>query len=191
MIGCGFIQYDKVTQAAKAIHHGNGKDLGGRPIILDWAVNRKKFVTHTKAMKKEEKLKQLKIKEEDMSDDENNVSTEMDVSIKSEDESEDDVDGAEDDDEEDEDDDGGADDSSSVDEKKPIHKKSNDVAEGCTVFIKNIPFQSTDDDLRQVCRQFGPLYYAVITKDKISGHSKGTGFVKFKVSSLNSSTTTL
>lgn len=32
LVGCGFVQFDKVNQAAKAIHHGNGKELGGRPV---------------------------------------------------------------------------------------------------------------------------------------------------------------
>lgn len=177
LVGCGFIQFEKVNQAAKAIHHGNGKELGGRQIILDWAVNRKKFVSHTKQLKKTAQVKEIK----EESDDEK-------LSIKMEDESASDEEEREnqDDDEgeEAEDSEDAEDDNSSVDEKKPIHKQSNDVAEGCTVFIKNIPFESTENDLRQVCKPFGALYYAVITKDKISGHSKGTGFVKFKVGLL-------
>lgn len=177
LVGCGFIQFEKVNQAAKAIHHGNGKELGGRQIILDWAVNRKKFVSHTKQLKKAAREAAIEIKEENVSDDEK-------VSIKMEDESSDQDQEDDGDEESDEDEDDNADASPSVDEDKPIHNRSNDVAEGCTVFIKNIPFESTENDLRQVCRPFGPLYYAVITKDKISGHSKGTGFVKFKVGLL-------
>lgn len=184
LVGCGFIQFEKVNQAAKAIHHGNGKDVGGRPIILDWAVNRKKFVAHTKTAKKEAKVKQPEIKEEETSD------NELDGTIKTEDGASDDgsADGQSDNDDDDDGDEeaGDDDDQSTVDEKKPIHKQSNDVAEGCTVFIKNIPFDATDDDLRKVCRQFGPLRYALVTKDKTSGHSKGTGFVKFLVSERSS-----
>lgn len=169
LVGCAFIQYEKVNQAAKAIHHANGKEIFGRPVILDWAVNRKKFSQHLKKLKNEIKEEpqndKISIKQES-SDDETNTkdenesaNEEKELKNKSDDEL-------------------GSDDE---DEKRPIHKRSNDVAEGCTVFIKNIPFESTRDDLFKVCRQFGPLYYAVITVDKISGHSKGTGFVKFKV----------
>lgn len=173
LIGCAFIQYEKVNQAAKAIHHRNNKEFLGRSVILDWAVNRKKFVQHLREAKKSA-IKT--VKEEKNEDDE----------IKQEDESsENDAHEEDQSGEDSENDDEDAEDGESADEKeemKPIHTKSNDVAEGCTVFIKNIPFESTSDDLRKVCRPFGPIAYAVITNDKISGHSKGTGFVKFRVS---------
>lgn len=189
LVGCAFIQYDKVNHAAKAIHHANGKDLFGRPVIIDWAVNRKKFMKHLHQQKhanapiKTEKSDDVEIKQESDSenDDDNAESDEEDevdggkdegseASDDEEDEASDEEDEANDDDQE-----------SDEDEKKPIHKKSNDVAEGCTVFIKNIPFEATKDDLYKACRQFGPIYYAVITVDRVSGHSKGNGFVKFKV----------
>lgn len=193
LVGCAFIQYDKVNHAAKAIHHANGKEMFGRPVIIDWAVNQKKFVHHLKQQKQSNKQPKIKTEDDD--------GQQVEIKQESEDEnSEQDADGNEDDgdmsdDEEDDEVDGGDDSEASdseaedsdedvKDEKKPIHQKSNDVAEGCTVFIKNIPFDSTKDDLYKVCRQFGPLYYAVITVDKISGHSKGNGFVKFKVNSV-------
>lgn len=177
LVGCAFIQYEKVNQAAKAIHHANGKEIFGRPIILDWAVNRKKFTQHLKKLKneimKEPQNGEISIKQE--SDDDGTEANGENESADEENASENESD-----------DDGEAEEkfkpgSDDEDEKKTIHKRSNDVAEGCTVFIKNIPFESTRDDLFKVCRPFGPLYYAVITVDKISGHSKGTGFVKFKV----------
>lgn len=184
LVGCAFIQYEKVNYAAKAIHHENAKEFLGRPVVIDWAVNRKKFADHQKKSRKTD----VKVEDDDDDDD--------DVSVKSEPESDDE--GAEEDadasgsddsaaaESDEEESDAGSDENDDEDdekdEKKPIHKRSNDVAEGCTVFIKNIPFEATSADLRKVCSQFGQLYYAVITTDKISGHSKGTGFVKYKVS---------
>lgn len=190
LVGCAFIQYDKVNHAAKAIHHANGKTMFGRPVIIDWAVNRKKFIQHTRKQKQQNKI--VKVKTEDGTD-------EMEIKQENQDETDDNVaDDQENDDvtdekskysepdEDDDDDDNNSEvneneDEDVKDEKKPIHQKSNDVAEGCTVFIKNIPFETTNDDLYKVCRQFGPLYYAVLTVDKVSGHSKGNGFVKFRV----------
>lgn len=185
LVGCGFIQYDKVNHAAKAIHYANGKNLFGRSIIIDWAVNRKKFVKHIRQQKQLNKQVQVKTENE-------TEQTEIKEEIQDEnsgDESEDNehIDDERDEEaseasEERENNEQNDDDEKPIkDEKKPIHQKSNDVAEGCTVFIKNIPFESTNDDLYKVCRQFGPLYYAVITVDKISGHNKGNGFVKFRV----------
>lgn len=189
LVGCAFIQFDKVNHAAKAIHHENAKEFLGRPVVIDWAVNQKKFISHLKKQRHEIKKESdnVEIKSEEESDGENageNDSVEEKsasdnnnneaTSEEEEDENDDndDVDGEED---------GEDSDADKKDEKKPIHKLSNDVAEGCTVFIKNVPFEATNEDLRKVCSQFGPLYYAVITKDKVSGHSKGNGFVKFKV----------
>lgn len=177
LIGCAFVQYDKVNHAAKAIHHGNGKEFMGSSIVIDWAVNRKKFNEHLK------KLKTSTVKTEQSDD-----AIEIKNEIKTEDSSDEEKSENNDDnsDQEMNDDNSNSDNENSsikeeIDEKKINHKKSNDVAERCTVFIKNIPFESTSDDLRKVCRQFGLIHYAVITVDKVSGHSKGTGFVKYKV----------
>lgn len=59
---------------------------------------------------------------------------------------------------------------------------SNDIKEGKTVFVKNIPFTATNEDFKECMRQFGTVYYALICMDKLTEHSKGTGFVKFVVS---------
>lgn len=59
---------------------------------------------------------------------------------------------------------------------------SNDVSEGKTVFIKNVPFSATNEDLQSCMEKYGPIYYALICKDKYTEHSKGTAFVKFCVS---------
>lgn len=198
LVGCAFIQYDKVNEAAKAIHHANGKELFGRPVIIDWAVNRNKFLKHLREQKKTanvqikaEKSDDMEIKEEKETDDDSDDNA-SDVNDDDDDHkksagNDSDTDEEEDDDGDEQSDDSGGDNDSQTsvkDEKKPIHKKSNDVAEGCTVFIKNIPFESTNTDLYKVCRQFGPIYYAVITVDKVSGHSKGNGFVKYKVCTI-------
>jgi nucleolar protein 4 len=58
---------------------------------------------------------------------------------------------------------------------------SNDVSEGRTVFIKNIPFSASNDDLKTCMEQFGPVIYALICMDPVTEHSKGTAFVKFRV----------
>lgn len=57
---------------------------------------------------------------------------------------------------------------------------NDDVKEGCTIFLKNVPFDATNDDIKELCQKYGPIVYALINIDPISGHSKGTAFVKFK-----------
>lgn len=62
---------------------------------------------------------------------------------------------------------------------------SDDVNEGKTVFLKNVPFSVKNDELRRYMEQFGPVYYALVCIDRLTEHSKGTAFVKFKVRLAN------
>ncbi|KAI0916243.1 hypothetical protein AcW1_009926 [Taiwanofungus camphoratus] len=50
---------------------------------------------------------------------------------------------------------------------------------GTTVFVRNVPFEATEDELRTLFRTFGPLRYARITIDPVTERSRGTGFVCF------------
>uniref|UniRef100_A0A1B6HF17 RRM domain-containing protein n=2 Tax=Homalodisca liturata TaxID=320908 RepID=A0A1B6HF17_9HEMI len=59
-------------------------------------------------------------------------------------------------------------------------ERKQDVEEGKTVFVKNLPFSATDEEFRECMEQFGPVFYALVCKDKFTEHSKGSGFVKFK-----------
>ncbi|XP_055920927.1 RNA-binding protein 28 [Eupeodes corollae] len=206
LVGCAFVQYETINQAAGAILKTSGKDFLGRTIFVDWALGKdeytkKKGETQPKVEPKDE----IKSEEEDDDDEDDNdeaAKTESDeeedqkeASIKSEsdaeendsdDDSEDEDNDSDDDDEEKKNFDDNEDDD---EDKKDIKSKvkvpmekhlSNDVKEGCTVFIKNVPFDAEDNDLRKVCRKFGPVYYSIINRDPVSGHSKGSAFVKFK-----------
>ncbi|XP_063701847.1 RNA-binding protein 28 [Culicoides brevitarsis] len=70
------------------------------------------------------------------------------------------------------------------DEEKPVKKgprrSANDAGDGRTLFIKNLPFDTTDEELGQIMSQFGMQEYALTNREPISGHSKGTGFVRFR-----------
>jgi RNA recognition motif-containing protein len=45
------------------------------------------------------------------------------------------------------------------------------------IYVGNLPYSVTDDDLRDVFGDFGELAAAEVIKDKFSGQSKGFGFV--------------
>lgn len=62
---------------------------------------------------------------------------------------------------------------------------SNDVSEGRTVFLKNVPFSVKNDELKSFMEQFGPIYYALVCIDPLTEYSKGTAFVKFRVKFTN------
>lgn len=181
MVGCAFVQYEKVNAAAKAILKSTGQQLVGRPIHCDWAVGKDRYDKHVRLTKRP-KSKAIATPDDDVSvksepndDIADDIKDEEDAdSIKSEQHSADN--------DEDEDNKNNIDDDIKPDVKPPAPRpKRNDVVEGCTVFIKNVPFTATNADLQEACKQFGPLYYGLINVDHVSGHSKGTGFVKFKV----------
>lgn len=202
LVGCAFVQYAKVNDAAKVIAKLNGKEVLGRAVFIDWAIDKNKY---EKTHDNKSSVKDIKaeIKEEleiesDIPDqllDESEIKSESESGIDEELDSDDDdylADSNSDTGDCNVEEDGSSDDENDektskgkikveLDAEPKKGRKSNDVAEGCTVFIKNVPFEATNDDLAKCCKQFGPIYYALITIDKISGHSKGTGFVKFKV----------
>lgn len=64
---------------------------------------------------------------------------------------------------------------------KHLQRISDDVNEGKTVFLKNVPFSVKNDELKRYMEQFGPVCYALVCIDHLTEHSKGTAFVKFKV----------
>ncbi|KAL0117997.1 hypothetical protein PUN28_008993 [Cardiocondyla obscurior] len=63
--------------------------------------------------------------------------------------------------------------------KRP-HRVSNDVSEGKTIFLKNLPFSVKNEELKQYMERFGPVYYALVCIDPLTEYSRGTAFVKFK-----------
>ena len=45
------------------------------------------------------------------------------------------------------------------------------------IYVGNLPYSVTDDDLRETFGEFGELASAEVVKDRFSGQSKGFGFV--------------
>ena len=46
-----------------------------------------------------------------------------------------------------------------------------------TIYVGNVPYSMTEDDLQKVFAEFGNVSSAKIIADKYSGRSKGFGFV--------------
>ncbi|KAJ3127082.1 hypothetical protein HK100_009923 [Physocladia obscura] len=51
--------------------------------------------------------------------------------------------------------------------------------EGCTLFVRNLLFETTEEELNAKFSTFGKLRYTRITKDPITGRSRGSGFICF------------
>lgn len=63
--------------------------------------------------------------------------------------------------------------------KKKKRKLPSDVNEGKTVFIRNLSFDSEEEDLGELLQQFGDLKYVRIVLHSDTEHSKGCAFAQF------------
>ncbi|ROT66699.1 RNA-binding protein 28, partial [Penaeus vannamei] len=139
----------------------------------------------------------VKIKEERMSDDEemtivkerrsdNKSDSKEDIKVKREDmlDEEGDDSGVADDEtaSEDEEEFKGSQVVDPMEKSKPAPTKgpSKDVAEERTLFIRNVSFDATEEDVGKVLEKFGELKYVLICMDKMTDHPKGTAFAQFK-----------
>ncbi|XP_054259765.1 RNA-binding protein 28-like [Macrosteles quadrilineatus] len=188
LVGCGFVEYVSRLSATKAALKLNGKEFLGRPIIIDWAVSKDRF----KQLQEEAVKKEIK-KEED-SDEETKPIETVDVTIKEEKMSDKDSDDesdenraffifslqGNDDGDETSDDEEEEDDKIKEEPEEIKYQRKEDVDEGKTVFVKNLPFSATDEEFKECMEKFGPTFYALVCKDKLTEHFKGSGFVKYK-----------
>lgn len=63
----------------------------------------------------------------------------------------------------------------------PTRGPSKDIAEERTLFIRNVSFDATEEDIGKVLEKFGELKYVLICMDKMTDHPRGTAFAQFKV----------
>ncbi len=157
--GFAFVWFLAKADAEKAIEGCNGKELKERPMAVDWALSKEKW-QEVKAAEPEE------VKAEDSGED-----VDMDKEADGEVET---GDGATSDAEEEE-----VKDDAEEEEDKPVKPVLPAPEEGSTLFIRNLPFEVTEEELRNLFRAFGPLRYAKITMDRATGRSRGTGFACF------------
>ena len=59
-------------------------------------------------------------------------------------------------------------------------KRSHDVKEGRTIFLRNLPFETSEEELNDLFSKYGQIFYSKIVVDQETGHSRGSAFIKFK-----------
>lgn len=199
--GFGFVTLRGRKNAEKALEGLNGKVVDGRTIVVDWAVDKQTWEAQhgaeveAEALEdkpaKEKKAKKAKKddgeKEEDddgkpMTEEERDLANFMKnhmENLEDEDESDEDKDEDSDEDEEEEEEDEEdeiSDDEGGVEvEEKPKRLTDNST----TVFIRNLPFTTTDEQLKSHFIQFGAVRYARVVMDRATDRPAGTGFVCF------------
>lgn len=201
--GFGFITMRGKKNAEKAMTSLNGTEIDGRILAVDFAVDKRIWLSHGVNNTKSEDSKSLNdgpgasasnagsqnvgitdnpdkdnIEQED--DDVRNFLEKFGSHLESEEEEEKDLSDSEED--------------PSLYCKNDILNKfenSSEVVEqvspkskvvadiSTTLFIRNLPFTTLDGDLKQKFEQFGPIRYARVVMDPSTGRPKGTGFVCF------------
>jgi nucleolar protein 4 len=175
--GFGFVVLRGRKNAEKAIAEVNGKVVDGRPLAVDWAVEK-------------EMWEKLQRQEQTGGDDEPDVSqidvngTEGSVSAESQESKETlervkNIQSPSSDDEMN--DTNGIDLENEDEDMDDIHSEHDEAEEApsTTVFIRNLPFTSTDEMLSAQFSQFGAVRYARVVFDPETERSRGTGFVCF------------
>ncbi|RHZ73441.1 hypothetical protein CDV55_105942 [Aspergillus turcosus] len=174
LAGFGFVVLRGKKNAEKALQAVNGKEVDGRTLAVDWAVEKEVWENLKKGSEKQEETQEeAGSNDVEMADDAEAASENEDVESGDEDEDEDmDEDEDEDEDEEDMDED-------EEDEDEDEGEEKEDERNACTIFIRNLPFTCTDETLYEHFTQFGPLRYARIVVDPETERPRGTGFVCF------------
>ena len=176
MAGFGFVVLRGRKNAEKALEGTNGKEVDGRTLAVDWAVSKDVYdnllerdTTALLPTQDREQTSPLDVDVDDASkdaaaEDGDGLLNEHDHPMASsvegesadlEDQDEDDVDIEVE---------GG--------DSKPEDRS-------LTLFVRNLPFTCTDEDLEDHFTRFGSTRYARIVVDPGTGRSKGTGFVCF------------
>jgi nucleolar protein 4 len=186
MVGCAFIQLSSVAEAAKAIKQLNGKPFLDRPIAVDWAVSKDQFSKGNTIISDAKKSSNDDQPSDDSKDDNDDVVLEDDKSI-----SDESVDGdnIEDDDSEEDAEmglremgraklEGTLEPSEDTRKKKIWPKTGHDISENKTVFVRNISFDSEQDDLRDMMDEnFGKVHFARLVIDKATEHPKVSQYI--------------
>ncbi|KAL6251075.1 RNA recognition motif-containing protein [Rhinocladiella similis] len=177
--GFGIVVLRGKKNAERAIAGVNGKEVDGRTLAVDWAVDKDTWEQQQKHQD-DESVKPSQTAEEDAtakatpaSAENPDITEDIDDDAVSED-------GEDDEDDEDMDDidgvDGEEDDSEDdASEDEEQHDPRNDG----TVFIRNLPFTADDEGLKEHFSSFGPVRYARVVYDQETERSRGTAFVCF------------
>ncbi|TFK00871.1 actin-binding Rho-activating protein-like [Platysternon megacephalum] len=192
MRGFAFVQFKNILQAGKALKGMNMKEIKGRTVAVDWAVAKDKYratqagppsagaggspgcsapgsrsfrlgkgtaAAHADSSEEEEEAGEAADEAEDGSEAEREEPEGSDESAAGSEEDDEDADVAR--------------------KRKKGPKRPSDVAEGRTVFIRNLAFDTEEEELGEMLEQFGDLKYVRIVLHPDTEHSRGCAFAQF------------
>ena len=174
--GFGFVVLRGRKNAQKALEGVNGKEVEGRTLAVDWAVEKETWKTWQNG-EKQAGVEDSTAHNSTTADDDGSVKSggskglPVEAITESEIESDDGSDNASDEEDDTE--------LSSIDESDEWSKSQTTQDNSSTLFIRNLPFTTDDEKLKEHFDVFGPVRYARVVLDHATERSKGTGFVAF------------
>ena len=165
--GYGFITLRGEKNAQKAIREMNGKEVDGRQIAVDYAVDKAVWQTIQKnGIDETIDSGLLKAPDEDASAKSEDADTNSHKAALDEDEQIRNLDTEE---------------SllSTIDEEDQNYKQGEPSGSSTTLFVRNVPFDVTDDMIVEHFTLFGPVRYGRVVVDPLTERSRGTAFVCF------------
>ncbi|MDP2436235.1 MAG: hypothetical protein Q8P67_10865, partial [archaeon] len=184
--GFGFVQFRHPSEAAAAIGKLNASTLLDRSIVVDWSLPKDKFEALKSKQQAEgasqrppEQFKAAPLPSDDATDSDDGE------------DAQDEVDDAQDE---------GVEEADSEEEAPVKGKKASDLwtpAEppkpnlqirrkldrdipGASLFIRNISFETTEEDLKEAFEAFAPVRRVLLVRDPITKLPRGNGFVHFR-----------
>lgn len=171
--GFGFVIIRGRNNAERALEGVNGKEVDGRTLAVDWAVEKEVWETLQNGSTGTE-IQDRDVDEPTLEDDDESGKSQGSHKIGAEDIPQ------------------SSSERSTSSDREDTHSTSNENMEvdkgsvaramdnsTSTLFVRNIPFTSTDEALRGHFELFGPVRYARVVLDRATERPKGTGFVCF------------
>jgi len=170
MAGFGFVLMRGRKNAEKAMEEVNGKEVDGRTLAVDWAVEKDAYQNVLKDDTQEQRSAEDDGTPVHGAADDEHVDEMFDDEVGADDES------GQSESSEGEDDDDGDDVDIQIDgETESVADQAEEKS--TTLFVRNLPFTCTDEDLEDHFTRFGSVRYARVVMDAGTERSKGTGFV--------------
>jgi len=198
LAGFGFVTLRGRTNAERAIAGVNGKIVDERELAVDWAVDKETWQKQLKSAETEAETERpptsktpnaadvkasSKVdpgdEDEPMDDDDADLRNFMKNHMENlEDEDGNSESGAEDDDQWEDEEEGEK--AESTADTAGKEKRALSTDNSTTVFVRNLPFTTTDEELKaHFVQHFGPIRFARVVMDKSTDRPAGTGFVCF------------
>lgn len=169
LCGFAFVTMKKLAACKRAIEESKGLKIGGRQVAVDFAVQKSRWEDYKKEHSAEQENNESssesekEVEEDELSQGEASDSIEEEAASI---ESDSDLETEESD--------------SEKNEVIEQPRKKQNRQEQYSVFVRNVPYDATQESLSLHFSKFGPVKYALPVQDKETGLAKGTAFVAFK-----------